>query len=61
MTTSVKTTDHTDRKPPEFGIGKLLLAVVLAVVFFLLVQSMERNRFFQGGRVHRYGAIIQFG
>jgi hypothetical protein len=61
MATCLKTTDDTARKPPEFGVGKLLFAVVLAVMFFLLVQSMQRHRFFQGGRVHRYGAIFQFG
>jgi hypothetical protein len=30
-------------KPPSFGIGHLLFAVVLAVVFFLLGESMVKH------------------
>ncbi|MGA9130800.1 MAG: hypothetical protein WB384_02250 [Candidatus Sulfotelmatobacter sp.] len=47
------------RKPPSFGIGKFLFVVVLAVLFFLLAQSMVRHRFHEGGRVHRNGSIGQ--
>jgi hypothetical protein len=47
------------REPPSFGIGKLLFAIVLAIVVLLLVQSMVRHRFFQGGRDHRNGSIGQ--
>ena len=59
MTTYLKTTDPTGRKPPSFGIGQFLFAVVLAVILFLLGQSMVRHRFFQGGREHRNGSIGQ--
>lgn len=45
------------REPPSFGIGHLLFALVLAIIFFLLAQSMVRHRFFQGGREHRNGSI----
>jgi hypothetical protein len=55
MTTSVKTTVPAERKSPQFGLEKLVFAVVLAVVFFLLVLSMQRHRFFQGGHDHRSG------
>jgi hypothetical protein len=50
-------TTASGRKPPRFGIGSVLLAVVLAVIFFLLAQSMVRHRFHEGGRFHRNGSI----
>jgi hypothetical protein len=31
----------------------------LAVILFLLGQSMVRHRFFEGGRFHRNGSIGQ--
>jgi hypothetical protein len=33
--------------------------VALAVAVLLLAQSMVRHRFFQGGRIDRYGHIKQ--
>jgi hypothetical protein len=36
-----------------------MFAAVLAVILFLLGQSMVRHRFFQGGREHRNGSIGQ--
>ncbi|MGB6386040.1 MAG: hypothetical protein WBD25_17400 [Terriglobales bacterium] len=45
------------RTPPCFGIGKFLLAVVLAVLFLLLAQSMVQHRFFRGGSQERHGSI----
>ena len=59
MTTYLKTTDPTGRKPPSFGIGQFLFVVVLAVILFLLGQSMVRHRFFEGGRFHRNGSVGQ--
>jgi hypothetical protein len=59
MTTDLNTTDPAGRTPPSFGIGRLLFAVVLAVLFFLLGQSMVRHRFFEGGRFHRNGSVGQ--
>jgi len=48
------------RKSPAFGIGKLLFAVLLAVIFFLLGQSMVRHRFFEGGgRFEKSGSVRQ--
>jgi hypothetical protein len=46
------------RKPPQFGIGSFLLVVVLAVIFFLLAQSMVRHRFHEGGQFNRNGSIV---
>ena len=45
-------------KSPWIGIGKFLFVVVLAVIVFLLVQSMVHHRFFRGGRVNRNGSIV---
>jgi hypothetical protein len=44
-------------KPPWFGIGKFLFIVVLAVIFFLLAQSMVHHRFFRGGWGNRNGSL----
>src|ERR1022692_5138396 len=49
MASSLNTTDPAGRKPPSFGIRQFLFIVFLAVIFFLLGQSMVRHRFFQGG------------
>jgi hypothetical protein len=58
MTTYSNTPDPEGEKPPSFGIGKFLFVVLLAVVFFLLVNSMVHHRFFKGGRVNRHGTIV---
>jgi hypothetical protein len=58
MTTDSNTTPPTGPEP-SFGIGKLLFAVFLAVLFLLLGHSMVQHRFFQGGRVHRNGSVGQ--
>lgn len=42
----MKTATPSGREPSAFGIGKLLLALVLAVLFLLLGHSMVRHRFF---------------
>lgn len=59
MTTSLNRRAPAGRKPPSFGLGKLLFAVVLAIFFFLLGQSMERHNFHAGQRIHRDGSIGQ--
>lgn len=41
------------KKLPSFGLGRLLFAVILAVILFLLGQSMVRHNFHQGQRVRR--------
>jgi hypothetical protein len=41
------------------AIWKLGFLVVLAVLIFLLAQSMVNHRFFRGERVHRNGSIGQ--
>ena len=58
MTTSSNTPAPAGRKSPSFGIGKFLFVVLLAVIFFLLVNSMVHHRFFRGGRVNRNGSIV---
>ena len=57
MTTHLDTTAPERRKSPWFGIGRFLFIVILAVIFFMLAQSMVRHRFFRGGRVQRNGSI----
>ena len=57
MTTYSNTPAPEGEKPPSFGIGKFLFVVVLAVILFLLVQSMVRHRFFRGGWVNRNGSL----
>ena len=47
MTTDSNSAGPAGRKPPQFGIGSLIFVVALAVVFFLLGQSMVRHRFFK--------------
>jgi hypothetical protein len=56
MTTDLNKTPA-EGKPPWFGIGKFLFIVVLAVIFFLLAQSMVHHRFFRGGWVNRNGSL----
>jgi len=52
MTTYSNTPAPEGEKEPSFGIGKFLFVVVLAVVFFLLAQSMVRRRFCEGRRIN---------
>ncbi|MGA7632694.1 MAG: hypothetical protein WCB11_18180 [Terriglobales bacterium] len=59
MTTYLSMTERRRRSTPSFGIGKLLFAIVLAILFFLLGQSMVHHNFHQGMRVHRNGSIGQ--
>jgi hypothetical protein len=59
MTTHLSTTARPRRSTPSFGIGKLLFAMALAILFFLLGQSMVHHNFHQGMRVHRNGSIGQ--
>jgi hypothetical protein len=59
MAPNSKTTVPAEEKPPRFGMGSILLAVVLAIIFFLLAQAMVRHRFFQGGRFGRNGTLKQ--
>ena len=50
--TTYSTTPASERgNGPAFGMGKFLFVVVLAVVFFVLAQSMVRHRFCAGRRV----------
>src|ERR1039458_10684498 len=43
MTTHLDTTAPERRKSPWFGIGRFLFIVILAVIFFMLAQSMVRQ------------------
>ena len=55
----MNTPTRNGREPPNFGIRQFLFVAVLAIIFFLLGQSMVRHRFFQGSREHRNGSIGQ--
>jgi hypothetical protein len=57
MKTYSNTTGPAGPKSPWFGIGRFLFIVALAVIFFLLAQSMVSHRFFRGGRVNRNGSL----
>jgi hypothetical protein len=57
MTTDLNKTPAEGKPPWWFGVGKFLFIVVLAVIFFLLAQSMVHHRFFRGGWVNRNGSL----
>jgi hypothetical protein len=59
MIIGLKPTGSGREKSPWFQVGQFLLLVALAVALFLLGQSMVHHRFFQGGRIDRYGHIKQ--
>ena len=59
MASSPNTTEPGGPKPPSFGVGHFLVALLLLVMFLLLGHSMVRHRFFEGGRVHRNGSVGQ--
>jgi hypothetical protein len=59
MITDLKPKRPGREKSPWFQIGQFLFLLALAVAVFLLAQSMVRHRFFQGGRIDRYGHIKQ--
>jgi len=50
-------TTPAEPKPPRFGMAQLLFIIVLAIIGFLLVQSMAQHRFHDGGRRQRNGSI----
>jgi hypothetical protein len=41
---------HREPKPPSFGAGHFVVGILLAILFFLLLQGMVRSHFHQGGR-----------
>jgi len=57
ITTDSNPTAAAGRVPPEFGIEKFFFMVFLAIIFFLLAQSMVRHRFDAGGRFNRNGTV----
>lgn len=57
MTTDSSRTAPAGQKPSRFGTGSLLFAVVLALIFFLLFQSMARHRFHEGDQFDRNGTL----
>ena len=59
MATDLKPTGYGREKLPWFHIGQILFLIALVVGFYLLGQSMVHHRFFQGGRIDRYGHIKQ--
>jgi len=58
MAIKVKTTDPFRGRPPV-GIGTFFLIVAMAVLFFLLAQTMVSHRFFRGGHDNGRGNIVQ--
>jgi hypothetical protein len=59
MTTDLKPKGPGREKSLWFQVGHFLFLLALAVAVCLLAQSMVRHRFFQGGRIDRYGHIKQ--
>ena len=59
MITDLKPKGLGKEKSAWFQVGQFLFLLALAVAGFLLAQSMVRHRFFQGGRIDRYGHIKQ--
>ena len=59
MKSNSNVTDPAGGKPPRFGIGSFLFIVALAVILFLLAQSMVRHHLHVGGRLNRNGTISQ--
>jgi len=59
MEADSKLVPQTEPKPPSFGFGKVIFALILFLLVLLLAQSMVEHRFFQGGRVHENGSIGQ--
>ena len=59
MITDLKPKGPGREKSPWFQVGQFLFLLALAVAVFLLAQSMVRHRFFQGGRIDRYGHFKQ--
>lgn len=47
-----------DGPEPSFGLPKFLFAIFLAILFFLLIQTMVNHRFFKGGRDRRLGIVV---
>ena len=46
-------------KPPSFGIGHLLFALVLGVVFFLLFESMVQQLTGHPHRTPRKSSVVE--
>jgi hypothetical protein len=46
-------TGPSDRKPPSFGIGSFLFAIIFTLMVYLLISSMMRHHFFKGGHPSR--------
>jgi hypothetical protein len=57
MTTNSNAETQEREKSPWFQVAQFLSLVGLAVAVFMLGMSMVHYRFFQGGRVDRYGHI----
>ncbi len=57
MTTDSNATGPEGQNSPSFGTGSVLIAILLALIIFLLVASMVRHRFFRGGHPHRISTL----
>jgi hypothetical protein len=57
-------TRREEEKQPSFGIGSLVFAAVLTLLFFWLAATMVRHHFFKSGHPHRavsgeVGRVVQ--
>jgi len=46
-------TESSGKKRPSFGAGSFLFALVFALLVYMLIVSMARHHFFQGGHPNR--------
>jgi hypothetical protein len=58
MTAKTDAERPADQKPRWVFIAKLFFLAILAVLIFLLGQSMVRHRFFRGGRINQHGRLM---
>jgi hypothetical protein len=59
MTTNPNAAVPERRETPWIRFAKFLLLAIFIVAVYLLALSMVHHRFFQGGRIDRYGHVTQ--
>jgi len=59
MTTNLNTAAPERRESPWIRVAQFLILVTFVVAVYLLGLSMVHHRFFQGGRIDRYGHVRQ--
>lgn len=58
MTANSEAPRPAEQNSRRVSIAKVLFVVVLAVLIYLLGQSMVRHRFFRGGRVNQHDRLM---